>query len=398
MNQYKKKIIRPFNKVTKRCYQWRYWDHLYRNMKKQIQIKVDKEQNQFIPYINKPGIVFSFDDSYRINDWYNYGKDLFGFYDVRVTFNINAFHHFEGKREHSQKEIDMLLDLQFSGHEIAHHGFNHKKVSDYTKQFGMKQWVEDEIINLFKWTDLQKHSQTLEKFKRPVSFVFPHFVYTEQHISELVPKYFKIVRGHLDNNNLVPNNYSGFAASICLDGYYSKNLFYIKKIIRLAKKAGKNVIFTCHSILPDEKNWGDYGWGEESINSGTWRTSPKTIKAIIEEARKLDMEFYTTSDIAGVATFMDQNFEECVRKLLSNSNEKWISILKLIDVKELDLSHSGISNIDGIQYFINLEKLNLSNNNIADFRLLEKLPSLKVVDISNNPGFEGQSLANKVVI
>jgi peptidoglycan/xylan/chitin deacetylase (PgdA/CDA1 family) len=361
--------------LKNKYYQWRFWNYVYRNMIKHVEIN-NNEENDFIPYINKPGIAFSFDDSYRINDWIKYGKELFGYYDVKVTFNINAIHHFEGKREHTQNEIDMLLELQRNGHEIAHHSLTHKKATDYSNQFGIKKWLEDEIEALFQWMENQSHSLTGEKFKKPVTFVFPHFLYSSETLHELIPKYFKIARGYHYKDNLTPFNHEGFAPSICLDDYYSCNLTYVKKMIRIAKKAGENIIITCHSILPEDINWNDFGWGEESIKSGTWRTTPKTIQLIIEEAKRNGMEFYTTSELAGVATFIDDNFEKAVRNLITKP-AKWISISELLKIKELDLCGRNITNLDGIQYFQNLEVINISNNNITDTRLLDKLPKLK---------------------
>ncbi|RST72558.1 polysaccharide deacetylase [Siminovitchia acidinfaciens] len=342
-------------------------------------------QDQVIPFFNKPGIAFSFDDSFRVNDWFMYGKDIFGYYDVKVTFNINAFHHFEGQREHTQEEIDLLLELQSNGHEIAHHGFKHQDGKNYSRKKGLSGWIDDEIISLLNWMEKQVHSKTNEKFRKPVSFAFPYSEYTEGNIQELVPKYFKIVRGHLFDDNLTRFNHTGFAPSICIDSILLPDIKHIKKIMKIAKIMGSNLIIMCHSILPEEVNWADFGWGEDSIESGQWRVSPKTIREIINEARRIDMEFYTTSEIAGVASFIDRNMESWVRKQISNPDDQWISIRELSLIKELDLSNKNISNLDGIQYFTNLEKLNISNNHISDFRLLEKLPKLKNIEISNNP-------------
>ncbi|WHY89109.1 polysaccharide deacetylase family protein [Neobacillus novalis] len=376
--------LKIFKSFMELYYNWRYWGNLYKSMKRHSQFNnTNKELS--LSYINKPGIAFSFDDSYRINDWYQYGKDLFGYYDVKVTFNINAIHHFEGKRKHTQEEIDKLLELQSSGHEIAHHGYKHRKATDYSNEFGLNKWVEDEIVSLFNWMENQSHSITKEKFKKPVSFAFPHFVYNFDNIKELIPRHFKIARGHMIKDNLTSFNHTGFAPSICLDAFYSSNLYFVKKMMKIAKKSGRNLIITSHSILPKEIDWADFGWGEESIKSGTWRTTPTTIQAIIDAARKSDLEFYTTSEVAGVATFIDPNFEKYVRKLISNPSAEWIPISELCLIKEMDLSNKGISNLDGIQYFINLEKLNLNNNKITDFRLLEKLPKLKGLNSDNNP-------------
>jgi peptidoglycan/xylan/chitin deacetylase (PgdA/CDA1 family) len=343
-----------------------------------------KTQNQVANYLMKPGIAFSFDDSFRVNHWTKYGKEMFGYYDVKVTFNINAFHHFEGEREHTQEEIDLLLELQTNGHEIAHHGFKHQNAASYSSEKGLSGWIEDEIEAQLCWMEKQVHSKTNEKFKKPVSFALPYSEYNEGNIKELVPRYFKIVRGHLFEDNLTPVNHVGFAPSICIDSKFLSDLKYIKKIMKMAKQSGKNLIFMCHSIIPDEVKWEEFGWGEESMEAGEWRTSPNTIQAIIDEAKKAGMEFYTTAEIAGVATFIDRNLEKCVREYISNPKVQWISIFELSMINELDLSGKYISNLDGLQYFTNLEKLYIGDNNISDFRLIERLPKLKDVRISNS--------------
>ncbi|UTR10564.1 polysaccharide deacetylase family protein [Evansella sp. LMS18] len=372
-------MIPAMSRLKKEYYDWRTWNYFYRNIKKQPNI-APKTISRPVPYLKKPGIAFSFDDSFRVNDWYKYGKNMFGFYDVKVTFNVNAFHHYEDNREHSQKEIDMLLDLQANGHEIAHHGYNHKNAVEYSDQMGLNQWIEDEIISLFDWLEKQSHSSTGEKFKKPVTFAFPYFSFNEQILTELVPKYFKIARGHFFNGQyLTPAEHSGFGPSICIDSHYLSNPKNIAKVINFVKETNYNLILTCHSILPDEVNWGEYGWPMDE-HAKRWRTSPKVIKSIINEVRKNDLAFYTTSELAGVATFIDQNFERYVRKLLSKDPNEWILITELSSIKKLDLSGRNISNLDGIHYFPELEKINISNNNITDYRLLKNINSeIKVI-------------------
>lgn len=365
-------IKKRYSSLLNEYHQWRYWDSVTKMMKKGENENVPHQQST----IYKPGIVLSFDDSFRVGHWYKYSKDLFGYYDVKVTFNMNAFHHFEGKREHSQKEIDMLLDLQANGHEIAHHGFKHQRATLYSKDHGVDKWIEDEIIDLFDWMEMQSHSITKEKFKRPVTYAFPHFVFEEKYIKALVPKYFKVVRGHYEGDHLFAFNHTGLVPSICIDRHILSANRNIKKILKMAKQSGKNIILTCHSILPDSVQWDDFNWGTKAESAGNWRISPKTLQLIINEARKMDMPFYTTSEAAGVATFIDRNFENCVRKQLKNPLTKWITINKLHSIKTLNISNQNIMNLDGIQYFQNLESLDLSHNQISDFRLLDSLPKL----------------------
>lgn len=360
----------PIRWIRKEILIRKYWQGL---------IKLMKEQNTPGENSQAPGIAFSFDDSFRIHDWYMYGKDLLGFYDVKVTFNMNAFHHFEGQREHTQAEIDKLIELQANGHELAHHGFAHQESVNYSNQVGVENWLKNEIQPLFDWIEKQKHSRTGERMKRPVTFAYPYTAYNDVNNSVLVPDYFKIVRGGPDLYKLPKVGHSGYAPSICIDRNHLFKLKYLKKAMKITKQTGANLIIMCHSILPDDVNWEEFGWGEESRVPGEYRTSPRRLQAIISEARKLELKFYTTAEIAGVATFIDRHFECYVREKVLNTTDKWIMINDLHAIKTLDLSDVNVTNLDGIQYFINLEKLNLGNHNIKDLRLLERLPRLKVV-------------------
>ena len=101
------KILNPIKSVRAQYIKRRLWIDI-NLLKRQFLKSNSSKQEQLIPYVNKPGISFSFDDSFRIQDWYKYGLNLFGFYDVKATFNINALHHFENQREHTQSEIDIF--------------------------------------------------------------------------------------------------------------------------------------------------------------------------------------------------------------------------------------------------------------------------------------------------
>ncbi|GGH81631.1 peptidoglycan/xylan/chitin deacetylase (PgdA/CDA1 family) [Pullulanibacillus pueri] len=367
-----KNVSRP---LRIKYYDWKHWNDLKNKIKRHGRDVPKMEQE--IQYINKPGIVFSFDDSFRVDGWYKHVRDLFGYYDIKATFNVNAFHHFEGQREHTQEEIDQLLELQSHGHEIAHHTYKHQNAVLYANEFGIKKWIEDEIEPLFNWLEKQQHSKTREKFKRPVSFAFPFFVKDDKTIKALSPKYFKVVRGGPNEKLVTPFNQTGVIPSIDIDKNLIPNPRNIKKLIRHLKQSRCNIILTCHSVLEDNINWHDFDFGEEGEDAGQYRISPETLSYIIKEAKKKNLEFYTTSEIAGIATFIDENFENHVRDILSIPSDQWIKISDLISIKELDLSNKEINNLDGLQYFLNLEKLDISNNDINDLRLVERLPKLK---------------------
>lgn len=341
-----------------------------------------------VKFISKPGIALTFDDGFRVTHWYKYGlgkekgfDDIFGYFDVKSTFNINALHAFENRRELNQNEIDMLLEIQANGHEIAHHGYAHENADKYTKDFGVKKWIDDDILPLMQWMEKQKHSISKHRFKVPISFAYPGSKYNYYTNKALGDNDFKIYRAHLSDSNLAEFGHEGFCPSICIDINYFSSISNIKYLMKFAKRKNRNLVLMCHSILPEEVDWNSFGWGKESELDGKYRISPESLKYIIKEARKLDLEFYTLSEIAGIATFTDENFEKRIREIirLPKEKNKWIHIIDLMSIKELDLSNAQINNLSGIEYFVNLEELNLKGNEITDTRILSKLEKLKEV-------------------
>lgn len=68
----------------------------------------------------------------------------------------------------------------------------------------------------------------------------------------------------------------------------------------------------------------------------------------------------------------------------------------LIQITELDLSNSQITNLTGIQQFSNLTNLNLSRNTITDLSPIANLNQLQILNISGNRISSAIPLANKV--
>lgn len=70
--------------------------------------------------------------------------------------------------------------------------------------------------------------------------------------------------------------------------------------------------------------------------------------------------------------------------LVNGNDELVISVANAFGSPTFDLSNQGLSNVDGVQYFINLQNLDLSNNNITSLPDLNNLTQLKTLNISNN--------------
>lgn len=345
-------------------------------------------------YINKPGIALTFDDGFRVTHWYDYGlgkkqgyEDIFGYYDVKATFNINALHTFEKNRQLNQREIDMLLELQSNGHEIALHGYAHRNAVEYVEKFGLQSWINDEIVQLSDWMEKQRHSITGEGFKKSAAYAYPGSKYNNITNTLLSPRYIQICRGYLEGNNLISLQYNGLCPSICIDTNIFPYISQVRDILKIAQKNKYSLVLMCHSILPEDVNWEYFGWSDEAYEAGQYRISPKSLKYVIKEAKKLGFEFYTLSEIAGIATFIDEHMENYIRELLGRPKDtnKWIFIKDLINIKELDLSNKDIKNISGIEYFINLISLNIRHNSISNIGILKSLKNLDYIDMRNNP-------------
>lgn len=343
--------------------------------------------NKNIKYINKPGIALTFDDSFRIRHWYKYGigenrwyKNIFGFYNIRSTFNINAINQFESSRELNQSEIDMLIDIQSNGHELASHGYSHKNAVDYVKYYGADKWYNDEIKEMNEWISDKKHSKNGKKIKKFVSFAYPYSQYSDITNSLLENNGFVIYRAYKNDFLFLNCEHKGLTPSVCIDKKLLKRKIRILRLLKEAKRESKNIVLMCHSILPNRVKWDSFGFGKESVKDGEYRISPGMLKFIIFVGRIYGFEFYTLSDLAGVATFADDKFEIYIRQL-TNNFKKTIPIRDLVDIKELDLSKSGISNLDGIQYFINLKKIILPGKDIDGIKILKRLKTLKSIEI-----------------
>ncbi|NLD48800.1 MAG: hypothetical protein GX660_16675, partial [Clostridiaceae bacterium] len=81
--------------------------------------------------------------------------------------------------------------------------------------------------------------------------------------------------------------------------------------------------------------------------------------------------------------FTDKNLESAVR-LAIGKNTGDLSISDLSKVTELNADGKGISDLQGIQYLVNMEELELSNNNIKIIDPLKSLIGLKKLSLAYN--------------
>ena len=95
--------------------------------------------------------------------------------------------------------------------------------------------------------------------------------------------------------------------------------------------------------------------------------------------------------------FCDEDFEKAIREAINLADDDIITIEILNNVKKLDLSEKGLSNISDISALANLtnlQTLHLSGNSISDISALRGLTNLQTLDLCNNSISDISTLGN----
>ena len=95
--------------------------------------------------------------------------------------------------------------------------------------------------------------------------------------------------------------------------------------------------------------------------------------------------------------FCDEDFEKAIREAINLADDDIITIEILNNVKKLDLSEKGLSNISDISALANLtnlQTLHLSGNSISDISALRGLTNLQTLDLCNNSISDISALGN----
>ena len=83
-------------------------------------------------------------------------------------------------------------------------------------------------------------------------------------------------------------------------------------------------------------------------------------------------------------TFSDENLDAAIRDTLGKPAGKEITASELANLTVLSASSSGITDLSGIEYCVNLIELDLSNNQISDITPLSTLTNLTVLNLNIN--------------
>ena len=124
------------------------------------------------------GVVITVDDK-SIYNWYS-NRKYFLNKNVKCTFFITRI------QDLTNDEINMLIELEGHGHELAYHGTNHVNANEYLRSHSLQDYFEYEISPGFSIME--------DKWTPPTAFAYP-FGERNDSLDEYLSNHFEILRG-----------------------------------------------------------------------------------------------------------------------------------------------------------------------------------------------------------
>lgn len=84
------------------------------------------------------GLAITFDDA-SVSQWYAQ-RPLFDASSARVTFFVTYFERL------SASQVQELRELYDDGHAVESHGLNHRDAVDYVEEYGLRAYIDDEVV------------------------------------------------------------------------------------------------------------------------------------------------------------------------------------------------------------------------------------------------------------
>lgn len=97
----------------------------------------------------------------------------------------------------------------------------------------------------------------------------------------------------------------------------------------------------------------------------------------------------------GIVTFKDENLEQKIRDHINKASGD-IYKSDVEEITELEVQHSEIQDISGIENLTNLKQLTLGNNKISDINVLKNLTNLQTLNLIDNQLKDISALKNLV--
>lgn len=216
-------------------------------------------------YQKKGSIVLTFDDGSVIDTIYE-NQHLFDAYGAKFTYFVS---HYEASM------AQQLIEMQNKGHEIAHHTKAHKNSVKYADEFGLRTWLNDEVLGqLFQ---MREDGLFID------SFAYPFGARNATTDSALKPYFKKIRWSGVSRFNYVEGyeNDGYLYYSVTIDSYWLKESLFSE--IENACSTGKDLVLIAHAI---SDNWpSDY------------YITPNNVDRILSHASSFGCEFKTMSEL-----------------------------------------------------------------------------------------------------
>ncbi len=223
------------------------------------------------------GVVISFDDAY-VDEWFDADKALKK-YGWKASFCVCRIDSI------GAPQITKLLELQKEGHEIAGHGYHHYNAVKFVNQYGMDQYLKQEINPMI--------ARMKAKGFRVSSFAYPYGERSAALDSALSSK-FEVIRGR-DFCALAPEKEgcyfrdSKFMYAFDIDNNHIHfSIPYLLELLDEAKKKNKILILTSHRPVRNL--------------TANYQTKIETLAFICKYMKLNDLKFYKLSDLDNLET------------------------------------------------------------------------------------------------
>jgi len=236
----------------------------------------DNMCNYCSPEEKGPGaIVLTFDDKY-INEWFT-ADSIFSIYEWKATFCVTKY----GMLTDSEKQ--KLMTLQNNEHEIASHGGEHFRATEYLSNHTLEEYTNEEILPSLD-------SMEYDGFDIS-SFVYP-FGSRSVETDLTLFNYFSVLRGTTwkhsakSSEKCFVNKGTNemIAYGLGIDSHYEYfSTDYILSLLKYANEEDLAVIFYGHNI--------------DSDDTPNYVTSYNTLHEICNFAQQNDMEFLTLKEL-----------------------------------------------------------------------------------------------------
>lgn len=220
----------------------------------------------------KAGVVLSFDDAY-VDEWFEADKVLKK-YSWKATFcacRIDSI---------GAPQIDKLLQMQKSGHEIAGHGYHHFNAVKYVAANGIENYMKAEIDPML--ASMKRLSFNVS------SFAYPYGERSNELDNALSPK-FKIIRGRAFCGDVPEKEGCYFRNTKYLYAFDIDNnhvhfsIPYLLELLDYAKKENKILILCSHKPVKELTD--------------NYQTKIETLEFVCKYMQINDLKFYTLSDL-----------------------------------------------------------------------------------------------------